>query len=379
MKVSRKAISQIAIEVNRSKLTSTAASSQEQDRPFRRWSNMIHVVKSLCRPHSLAPLALFFILAGPVATVASSQPHSSVATINGTAIYESDLVGVEPQLRKQEYELKRKALDSVLPIKLLEAEAARLGVSVEELVSREVNSKVSDPPGQEVEAFYLGQQDRIQRPFSEVEAQMWSALRQARLTQARQEYVNGLRQKADVVILLDQPRTEIAPDQAPARLKGPVGAPVRIVEFSDFECPYCRSVQETIRRVLAKYQGQASLDFRDFPLNNLHPRAQLAAEASRCAAEQGKFWEYHDRLFEGKLEVADLKGHAKAIGLNSQTFDACLDGRKQQEAVDQDVMEGRAAGVGGTPAFFINGIALIGGQPASAFEQIIEDELRRKR
>ena len=305
MKVSRKAISHIAIEVNRSRLTSTAASSREQDRSFRRWSNMIHVVESLCRPHSLASLALFFILAGPVAIVAWSQPHSSVATINGTAIYESDLVGVEPQLRKEEYEVKRKALDSLLPIKLLEAEAARLGVSVEELVSREVNSKVSDPPGQEVEAFYLGQQDRIQRPFSEVKAQMWSALRQARLTQARQEYVKGLRQKADVVILLDQPRTEIAPDQAPTRLKGPVGAPVRIVEFSDFECPYCRSVQETIRRVLAKYQGQASLAFRDFPLNNLHPAgAQLAAEASRCAAEQGKFWEYHDRLFEGKLEVA---------------------------------------------------------------------------
>jgi protein-disulfide isomerase len=154
---------------------------------------------------------------------------------------------------------------------------------------------------------------------------------------------------------------------------------VRVVEFSDFECPYCRSVEKTIQALLAKYPGKVSLAYRDSPLTSLHPGAQRAAEASRCAAEQGKFWPYHDRLLaSSSLDVAKLKEHAKELGLDQKKFDSCVDTGSQRAAVDRDAEQGRLAGVSATPSFFINGIPLSGAQPAAAFEKIIEEELARK-
>jgi len=140
------------------------------------------------------------------------------------------------------------------------------------------------------DSLYRSQKDTLNRPFGVVKKQLQQALKQAKLQEARQEYLEHLREQAGVSILLRPPRVEVDYDRT--RLRGSPQASVIIVEFADFQCPFCRQVEPILKSLLAKYQGRVSLAYRDFPL-----RAIQAAEASRCAGEQGKFWEYHDLLF----------------------------------------------------------------------------------
>lgn len=163
---------------------------------------------------------------------------------------------------------------------------------------------------------------------------------------------------------------------------GSEDAPVTIIEFSDYECPFCaRAFNNTLPEIKEKYvdTGKVKLVYRDFPLS-IHRSAQKAAEASECAGEQGKFWEMHDKLFENQsaLDVASLKQYAKDIALDSTEFDACLDSGEMASEVQKDFSDGQKYGVTGTPAFFINGIKVSGAQPFSVFEQIIESELAKE-
>lgn len=163
---------------------------------------------------------------------------------------------------------------------------------------------------------------------------------------------------------------------------GKEDAPVTIVEFSDFQCPFCgRFEKDTFPKLKEEYidTGKVKLVFRDFPLTNIHPYAQKAAEASECADEQGKFWKYHDKLFENQdaLTVDDLKKYADDLNLNNNKFEKCLDSDSMKEEVQKDTDDGINYGVAGTPAFFINGILLEGAQPFENFKQIIDDELAK--
>jgi protein-disulfide isomerase len=154
---------------------------------------------------------------------------------------------------------------------------------------------------------------------------------------------------------------------------------VTLVEFSDFHCPFCKRVQPTLEQLMVKYPKQVKLVFRDFPLDQLHPQARGAAEAARCAHEQGKFWEYHDLLFTNapKASPDDLGKYAEQVGLDGKKFDVCLSDGSQQAAVQQDVEEGSRLGITGTPMFFINGRPLSGALPFEQFVQVIEEELAR--
>ncbi len=303
-----------------------------------------------------------------------------VAVVAGQTIYENELLpAIQAQLmalRSQEYELKRKALDTLLEQKLLETEAKKRGISTDKLL--EQVAKTIDPTDAEVEAYYLAQKDRLARPFEDVKGQLREGLKQAKIQQARQEFLKRLRATAGVTILLSPPKVEVAYD--PARLRGSASAPIMLVEFSDFQCPYCRQVQPTLRDLLAKYTGRLSLAYRDMPLQQIHPQAQLAAEASRCALEQGKFWEYHDLLFNSpKLDRDTLLELSRTLKLNDKQFESCLASGKFRAGVQHDLQEGMRAGVSGTPGFFINGIPLSGAQPLESFTRVIEEELARKR
>jgi len=163
----------------------------------------------------------------------------------------------------------------------------------------------------------------------------------------------------------------------PVRVRGNSDAPITIVEFGDFQCPFCREVQSTLKAVMDKYQGRVRLGFRDFPLRQIHPQAQSAAEAGRCAAEQGKFWEYHDLLYanQGKLDQNGLKEQARTAALDVERFDACLAGGRFKPQIESDLQSGTGAGITGTPGFFINGVPLTGAQPLSEFEKIIDSQL----
>jgi len=280
-------------------------------------------------------------------------------------------------LRNQEYEIKRKALDSLIEQKLLETEAKKNGLTTEKLLAQEVTSKIPAPSDAELEGYYFALKGRINRPFAEMKTQLRDSMIQAKTQQAREEYIAKLNANANVAVMLKAPRVEVAYD--PARIRGNPKAPVMIVEFSDYQCPYCHSVEPTLKKVLAKYGDKVSLSYRDFPLSSIHPDADLAAVASRCALEQGKFWEYHDALFSAsKLDKDSLVGYARELKLNDGQFSSCLSGDQYKVEIQKDVADGRKVGVNGTPGFFINGIELSGAKGDEAFTRIIDDELGRK-
>ncbi|MEN8145614.1 MAG: thioredoxin domain-containing protein, partial [Gemmatimonadota bacterium] len=158
---------------------------------------------------------------------------------------------------------------------------------------------------------------------------------------------------------------------------GLADAPVTIVEYTDYGCPWCaKYAEETYPRLLAEHGGKIRYSVRNFPVGQLHPQAPKAAEAAECAADQERFWEYHDVLFENRttLDVPSLKEYAAQLGLDRPRFEACLDSGEKADLVQADFQEGIANGVRGTPTFFVNGRSLVGAQPLEVFERIINRE-----
>jgi len=313
----------------------------------------------------------------------SPQTKEPLAVIDGQTIDGSQLpTGEQAQLQRmmvRVYGVQLRALHEVLDQKLVDAEAKRMGVSVEDLVKSEVISKIPDPSDDEVRAYYQAHQGQINQPFDEAKDKVRIGMKEGEIPKARMLYVQGLWLKAvadgELVVLLTPPKLELPID--PARLRGDPKAPVTIVEFSDFSCPYCRKAESILAELLAKYPGQVRLGYRDFPLRQIHPQAQLAAEASRCAGEQGKYWEYHDLLFANpdKQTHDGLLEDARTLKLDDKQFDACLSSGRFKPQIDQDIQLGTRAGVFGTPGFFVNGTFIDGAQPPAAFEKIIDAEL----
>jgi len=310
-------------------------------------------------------------------TPAKSSP--ALATVEGQSITEEDLVpyvaGQLRPLREQEYQIKKKALDALINQKLVEAEAKKKGVTTEKLYEQEVDAKVPEPTDVELNAIYTVQKEQLSRPFEEVKSQLQQNLKRAKTQQARQEYSAHLREQAKVAVLLSPPRVQVGFD--PARVRGNPKARVMIVEFSDFQCPYCSQVEATLKSVLAKHENTVALAFRDMPITQIHPFAEGAAEASRCAGEQGKFWEYHDLLFadQGKLDRNGLIANAAKLQLDAKQFETCISAEKYKAQIQQDNQDGMRAGVSGTPGFFINGIFMSGALPEAMFEKAIQEQL----
>ena len=319
------------------------------------------------------------VSAAPAQSQSQPQSRPVVATVAGQPLYDDELMPfVETQLndlKRQEYTLKMKALDQAIGKKLLASEAEKRKITVDALLQAEADGKVSDPSDGEIEAYYQAQKDALKVPLDQVRGQISQSLKQGRVNQAREAYKVILRQRVSVDILLSAPRVTVAVD--PQRVKGNPDAPVTIVEFSDFECPYCRQAEPTLAKVTAEYGDKIRIAYRDLPLSNIHSRATPAAEASRCAAEQGKFWPYHELLFKEpvRLGESDLTEYAETVKLDMGQFKSCVDGAKFRQQVQSDYQDGLRAGVNGTPAFFINGVALIGSQPLNEFRQTIDREL----
>ena len=311
---------------------------------------------------------------GPATPVAAE-----LSTVDDQKITEDDLAplvaGQLRPLREQEYQIKKKALDILIDQRVLEAEAKKKGLTTEKLYEQEVDSKVAEPTDVELNAVYAVQREQLNRPFEEVKAQLTKTLKNSKIQQMRKEYATRLRDQAKVAVLLSPQRVQVGFD--PARVRGNAKAKVMIVEFSDYQCPYCGQVEATLKNVLAKHQDAVALAFRDMPISQIHPQAMGAAQAARCAGEQGKFWEYHDLLFadQGGLEKPGLMAKAQKLQLDEKQFDACLSGEKYKAQIVQDSQEGMRAGVSGTPGFFINGIFISGAQPEATFDKLIQEQL----
>jgi protein-disulfide isomerase len=324
-------------------------------------------------------VSLFLVANLQAQTPETGKPKQPLAMIDGQAINDDDLLPyVQAQLRplrEQEYQIKKKALENLINQRLLEAAAKKKDLSTEKLLEQEVDSKVAEPTDAELNTIYTMQKDQINRPFEEVKVQLQQNLKRAKIQQARQDYYQGLREQAKISVLLGPPRAEVGID--PARVRGNPKARVMIVEFTDFQCPYCGEAEATLKSVLAKHEGVVALAFRDLPLTQIHPQAMMAAEAARCAGEQGKFWEYHDLLFanQNKLDRPGLLEKAHTLNLDEKQFDSCLSSEKYKAQIQQDSQEGMRNGVSGTPGFFINGIFMSGAQPEMVFEKSIQEQL----
>lgn len=308
--------------------------------------------------------------------VAARGDDKALAVIDGAPIYESDLK-IEGELLKVErelYELRLKALQAAIADKLLDGEAERRGVTLQALLDAEVNVHVKDVSDVEIESFYEQQKERIRQPLGDVRDQLAVILKESRRRAVRNAYVDKLRAASDIEIALDPPRLPVDLSRAPKR--GSENAPVTIVEFSDFQCPFCRRVQPTLAALQERYGDKLLWSFKDMPLVSIHPAARKAAEAARCAGEQGKFWQYREELFQNTEISDDLHDRlSEKLELDKQVFQICLDSEKFKPLVDADAAEAQTLGISGTPAFMINGILLSGAQPLEAFTAIIDREM----
>ena len=279
------------------------------------------------------------------------------------------------------YDTRKRTLDVVIGEILIEREAIARSTSRDELLAQELPARTLPITDEDVARVY--EQNRRSFPGlseEEMAPQIREFLAQQRPVQALHAYMAELRAGADDVrIELDPPRTPVeVADGDP--VSGPAGAAVEIVEFSDFQCPFCERLTGTLDRLKAEYGDDVRLVFKDYPLPN-HAQAFKAAEAGLCANAQGRFWELHDAMFsqQDELEVDDLKRHAGELGLDQAAFDACLDSGRFAEQVNADLRYGQAIGVQSTPTVFINGRAVMGAAPYSVFDEIVRDELDRAR
>jgi protein-disulfide isomerase len=339
------------------------------------WSGLALVMGALLVWSPMMPLSA----AG--AGQSQTSPASVVAVVNGKEITAQEVLdrvrGEMLKLEAQMYEVRRNGAEELISEYLLKQAAKAQGLTGDQLLQQEVDFKIGEVTAKEVDDFYAANQGRIRKPLNEIRPQIVNYLQQTKLTEARRTFLKGLRDKAQVKLYLTPPIVEVSAEGAP--LKGPPSAPITIVEFSDFQCSYCKRVLNVLNQVLEHYPNQVKLAFRDFPIVNIHPHAQKAAEAAHCAAEQGKFWEFHDLLFEKQdaIPSANFVDYAKALGLEVTSFQVCLDSGKHREKVERNHADGVKAGVSGTPAFFINGRLLSGAQPLEAFKAVIDEELER--
>jgi protein-disulfide isomerase len=330
--------------------------------------------------------ALACVLLTCVAAAQDKAPSPAgppLAVIDGQTIYEDQLPAKEvTQLQRmmaQVYGVKLRALHETLDQRLIDAAAKKKGVNEDDLFKSEVLSKVSEPTDDQVKASYQSRQDLKNSSFDEVKDRVRQDLKKEAIQRQKSAYIQGLWQLAvndgELSILLAPPRIEITPNAS--RMRGDPKAPITIVEFSDFSCPFCLKAEASISAVMAQYPGQVKLSYRDFPLRELHPNAETAAEAARCAGEQDKFWEYHDLLFanQKRQNSEGLMDDARALKLDEPKFAACLSSGRYKEQIDQDVQMGSRAGIEATPGFYINDTFVNGAQPPEVFERIIDQKL----
>jgi protein-disulfide isomerase len=325
-------------------------------------------------------------VAPPVPPAGDAAFPDPLATIGGEPVTMADVrarIGADLDMMEARYRMDRHAaveatLSQIVRERVLQAEAKRQNKTVDELVAAEAGAALN-PTDAEVSAWFQANQARLGgRTLAELGPQIADFLRNQRREEASRRLEERLNREQEVTVRLEPYRLPL--DNAGAPAMGPEDAKITLVEFSDFQCPFCARFTPTLHRLKETHGDRVRIVYRQFPLVSIHPQAFKAAEASLCAHEQGKFWELHDRLFAApdRLQIADLKQQAGQLGLDQPRFDSCLDSGKYQSVVQGDLEAGQRAGVNGTPALFVNGVPVPGGAvPYEAVVEAIEKEFAR--
>jgi protein-disulfide isomerase len=330
------------------------------------------------------------LLLAPAAVTAQQEGAAArpLVEIDGQALSNDEVerpVALQVyQLEARAHALRRKAVTDAVTRHLLSREAARRGLTVEALLAQEVDAKVAPPTAQEVAVVV---NDRIKskplqgEALEQLRASVETTMKTQRRAAQHEQYVESLRSQARIVVNLpDEPALRMTIPTAGEPALGPADAPVTLVEFGDFQCPFCRTAQRTLKTLKERYGDKLRIVHRDFPIDTRHRAARRAAEAARCAGEQNAYWPFHDALYQSQLAGGDaeLTAIAEKLKLDTAALTACLESKRHVTTVQRGVVEGKALGVSVTPTFFVNGRPLVGAIPLEEFQAAIDRELTRR-
>ena len=320
----------------------------------------------------------------------AQQPDRTAARVGNRTIttkelddrWRADDPASQADATQKLYDGRRAALDAIIADMLLAEAAKKKGMTAEAYELEEVGKRVKPVTDAEVVAFYQANINQMQGRPLEV---MAPAINRYLTEQQRAT----ARQGADRRAAQGRPRRARA-DRPAAPRRGHRGQrsrrsaarrrPVTLIEFSDFQCPFCQRVAPTLKQVRETYGDKVRIVWKDFPLTQIHPQAFKAGEAAHCAGDQGKFWEYHDRLFANQqpLQPEDLKKHATDLGLDARGVQRVSRHRRSTvSACATASPQGTRLGVNSTPTIYINGRMLSGAQPYETFVSVIDEELSR--
>jgi protein-disulfide isomerase len=315
---------------------------------------------------------------------------NNLASVDGVAITEAqvlkestdDLDSLDLQIlrakatqTRNKHDILERTLNRLVEEKLIKAESAKRGVTETELVEKEILKFVKEPANEQIDAFYQANKNNIRQPKEQVTDKIRQYLKNEQQNNVREAFLKRLEKEHSVTRSFKPIRFEVKTQGHPS--KGAAAAPVVLVLFSDFQCPYCRDFNLTIEDVLKKYGDKVRLVFRQFPLTHIHSNALRAAKASLCAAAQNHFWEMHDHLFRSQDSLTEetIKSGAKDLNLDLNAFSSCLDSAHTSALIKEDIRAGSMGGVDGTPALFINGRFLGGARSDEEITAIIDEEL----
>ena len=318
----------------------------------------------------------------------AQQPGDVAARVGDRAItvkelddrWQKEEPAQKAQAEQALYDGRKVALEAIIADMLVEQAAKAKGMTADAFVQGEVGKRLTPVTDTDVRTFYVQNSERMQgRTFEQMSGAIQRYLQDQAQNDAKQALIADLKKAGPAIrVVMDAPRTAIAiaPDDPS---QGKADAPVTVVEFSDFQCPFCQRVMPTLKELRTKYGDRMRLVWKDFPLTQIHPQAFVAAQAGNCAREQGKFWEYHDRLFANQqaLQPEFLKKYAAEIGLDTAKFNQCLDSSKYEARVQEALGSGNRLGITSTPTVYVNGRMINGAQPIDVFQSVVDEELSR--
>lgn len=361
------------------RVTRTADTSCHDEREFQAANKSVAVDVAFGRFALIGLLAttLAILAAG---TIARAQVDGRVvATVNGREITQRDLdrlvVGQTFPLEQKVYAIRKATLENLITLRVLESEAKRRGVTVAEVRKELATGEVHVTPQQVEDAYATNASFFGNMSPDEAKERLRLDLENQQRMQNYRVRLAKLKQTASIEVRLMQPHVLSTGDEVASPSLGPADAAVTIVEFSDFQCPYCRKVQSTIKQLLQTYEKDVRFIFKHLPLD-IHQGAFPAAQAAFCAGQQGLFWQYHDALFNAETYgIESLKRIAEDLGVNISLFTLCLTSPPSRNAISLNIWEAGQLGISSTPTFVINGKLVSGALAFEEFKKIIDQEL----